>query len=55
MEDDKQNETNECSISKRPSLVRFLRESPLVGLDLNLDRETDQGRDVDLSDCLSDS
>ena len=30
------------------SLVRFFRESPLVGVDLNLDRSPDPGRDVDL-------
>ena len=26
------------------SLVRFFRESPLVGVDLNLEREKDEGR-----------
>jgi len=30
------------------SLVRFFAESPLVGLDLNLERDADTGRDVKL-------
>lgn len=30
------------------SLVQFFRESPLVGVDLNLDREKDEGREIDL-------
>ncbi len=30
------------------SLVRFFRESPLVGVELNLDRSRDPERDVDL-------
>jgi antitoxin Phd len=30
------------------SLLRFFRESPLVGLELNLDRDQDEGRDVEL-------
>ncbi len=30
------------------SLVRFFAESPLVGLDLNLERDADRGRDVKL-------
>jgi len=30
------------------SLVQFFRESPLVGLKLNFEREKDPGRDVEL-------
>jgi hypothetical protein len=30
------------------SLVQFLRESPLVGVDLDLERSKDTGRDVEL-------
>jgi antitoxin Phd len=30
------------------SLVQFFRESPLVGIDLDLERDQDPGRDVDL-------
>ncbi len=30
------------------SLVQFFRESPLVGVDLDLEREKDTGRDIDL-------
>ena len=30
------------------SLVQFFRESPLVGLDLELEREKDEGRDIEL-------
>lgn len=30
------------------SLVQFFRESPLVGVDLDLDRDKDAGRDVEL-------
>jgi hypothetical protein len=32
----------------KKSLVDFLRESPLVGLDLNLERDKDTGRDIEL-------
>ena len=35
--------------AKQPkSLVQFFRESPLVGLELDLDRDKDTGRDIDL-------
>jgi antitoxin Phd len=35
---------------RRPkSLVQFFRESPLVGLELEFERDRDTGRDVDLS------
>jgi prevent-host-death family protein len=35
--------------AKQPkSLVQFLRESPLTGSGINLEREADYGRDVDL-------
>jgi prevent-host-death family protein len=35
--------------SRQPkSLVRFFRESPLVGLELNFERGRDAGRDVEL-------
>ena len=30
------------------SLVQFFRESPLVGLELDLERDRDTGRDIDL-------
>ena len=30
------------------SLVQFFRESPLVGVELDLDRDKDTGRDIDL-------
>jgi antitoxin Phd len=30
------------------SLVEFFRQSPLVGIDLNLERDRDPGRDIDL-------
>lgn len=30
------------------NLVQFFRESPLVGVDLDLDRDRDPGRDVEL-------
>jgi prevent-host-death family protein len=35
--------------SRQPkSLVRFFRESPLAGLDLDLKRDKDTGRDIEL-------
>jgi antitoxin Phd len=30
------------------SLLQFFRESPLVGLELDFERERDEGRDIDL-------
>ena len=30
------------------SIVQFFRESPLVGVDLNLERVKDEGRDIEL-------
>jgi antitoxin Phd len=30
------------------SIVQFFRESPLVGVDLNLEREKDAGREIEL-------
>jgi len=30
------------------SLVQFFRESPLVGIDLNLERAEDEGREIEL-------
>jgi hypothetical protein len=30
------------------SLLQFFRESPLVGLELNFERERDEGRDIEL-------
>ena len=35
-------------VKPRKGLVEFLRESPLVGLELNLERDKDTGRDIDL-------
>lgn len=32
----------------RKSFVEFFRESPLVGVDLNLERDKDTGRDIEL-------
>jgi hypothetical protein len=35
--------------SRQPkSLVQFFRESPLVGMELDLERDKDTGRDIDL-------
>ena len=35
--------------SRQPkSLVQFFRESPLVGVDLDLERDRDSGREIDL-------
>ena len=35
--------------SRQPkSLVQFFRESPLVGADLDLERDTDSGRNIAL-------
>ncbi|MGB2637796.1 MAG: type II toxin-antitoxin system Phd/YefM family antitoxin [Candidatus Acidiferrum sp.] len=35
--------------AKQPkSLVQFFRESPLVGLELNFERDRDEGRDIEL-------
>ena len=34
--------------AKPKSLVQFFRESPLVGLDLDLERDKDTGRDTTL-------
>jgi len=37
------------SRSRQPkSLVQFFRESPLVGLELDLERDKDTGRDIEL-------
>ena len=33
---------------KKEDIVDFFRNSPLMGLDLNLEREDDYGRDIDL-------
>jgi hypothetical protein len=30
------------------SLLQFLRESPLAGLELNLERDKDEGREIEL-------
>jgi antitoxin Phd len=35
-------------VRRRKSLVQFFRESPLVGVELNLERDQDTGRDVDI-------
>jgi hypothetical protein len=35
--------------SRKPkSLVQFFRESPMVGVDLHLERDKDPGRDVEI-------
>jgi Arc/MetJ-type ribon-helix-helix transcriptional regulator len=34
--------------SPKKSLIEFFRESPLVGLELDLDRDSDAGRDIEL-------
>src|SRR5580704_251219 len=37
------------SRSRQPkSIVQFFRESPLVGVELNLERDKDDGRDIEL-------
>ena len=37
------------SVSRQPkSLMQFFRESPLVGLKLDFDRDKDTGRDIEL-------
>src|SRR4030095_6539864 len=33
---------------QRRSIVQFFRESPLVGVELNLERDKDQGRNIEL-------
>jgi hypothetical protein len=39
-------------LTKRPrqakSLLQFFRESPLVGVELDLERDRDAGRDIEL-------
>ena len=35
---------------QRTSLVEFFRQSPLMGLELDLTRDPDVGRDIDLGD-----
>lgn len=37
-----------CMVARKPSFVEFMRKSPLVGLDLDLSRDSDLGRDIDL-------
>lgn len=45
--DDQYNEL--VNRSRQPkSIVEFFRRSPLVGLEINLERHKDQGRDVEL-------
>jgi hypothetical protein len=39
--------TSACTI-KPKSLVEFIRESPLMGADLDLERDRDAGRDIEL-------
>jgi hypothetical protein len=35
--------------SQQPkSLIQFFRDSPLVGVDLDLERDKDSGRDIEL-------
>ena len=34
--------------AKKESLVEFFRSSPLVGLELDLERDKDTGRDIEL-------
>jgi|SRR5580693_1593799 antitoxin Phd len=42
-------EQYERLIGKQPkSLLEFFRESPLVGLELNFEREHNEGRDIEL-------
>lgn len=33
---------------KKPSLVEFMRSSPLAGVDLEIERDRSPGRDIDL-------
>ena len=37
-----------CKSRQPQSLVKFFRQSPLVGVDLDLERDRDSGRNVDL-------
>lgn len=32
----------------RPSFTKFMRQSPLAGVDLNIERDRSPGRDIDL-------
>lgn len=50
--DDNAKELNSSDASrKRPqNLVEFLRQSPLMGLEIDLTRDPDVGRDIDLRD-----
>lgn len=41
-------DTWERTTSRKGSLARFLLESPLAGADVETDRGTDSGRDLDL-------
>jgi hypothetical protein len=39
--------TDAGEIKKQKTFVGFFRESPLVGVDLNLERDRDPGRNLD--------
>jgi hypothetical protein len=41
--------SNEAARSRGESLVEFFRNSPLVGADIDWERQEDKGRDVNLS------
>jgi hypothetical protein len=45
---DKQDDRLAATAPQGKSIVQFLRESPLVGVELDLERDNDTGRDVDL-------
>ncbi len=42
-------ECRQLTVNQPKSLVQLLRESPLAGIDLNLERDKDTGREVELS------
>jgi Arc/MetJ-type ribon-helix-helix transcriptional regulator len=41
-------ERNRKGATQRPNLAQFLMESPLAGAELNLERQKDYGRTIDL-------
>jgi hypothetical protein len=37
-----------ASLNQPQNLLQFFRESPLVGIELDLERDKDEGRDIEL-------
>ena len=48
MTDPNEPSQSELPVKNEQTLVEFFRNSPLVEAELNLEREVDYGRDVDL-------